>query len=90
MKGRATTFQFRKPFVDDTDLANTLKDGNDDIEELVSNAQKALDHWIGGLRALGVDMNSSKNYWYPIDFKMNAKGEWKYKKISQCSGSLCL
>ena len=27
-------------FVDDMDLANTLKDGNCDVEELVNNAQR--------------------------------------------------
>ena len=75
-------------FVDDTDLANTLKDGNCNVEELVNNTQAALDHWIGGLRASGADLNPSKSHWYLLDFKMNSRGEWKCKKISECPGSL--
>ena len=31
-------------FVDDTDLADTLQDGNCDVEELIRNTQAALDY----------------------------------------------
>ena len=77
-------------FVDDTGSVNTLQDDNHDVEELIVNTQSVLDHWVGGLRASGMDLNPTKSHWYLIDFKMNSKGEWKCKKISECPGSLHL
>ena len=44
----------------------------------------------GGLRASGADLNPAKSYWYLMDFKMNSKGDWKYKTMKDCPGSLCL
>ena len=75
-------------FVDDTDLVNTLEDGNYDINLLIQNTQKAIDMWIGGLRATGANINPTKSYWYLIDFKISESGVWSYKKINESPGNL--
>ena len=74
-------------FVDNADLVNTLKDGNHDIEDLITDTQMALDQWVRGLRTSGADLNPAKSHWYLTDFKMNSKGDWKYKTIRECPGS---
>ena len=67
-------------FVDDTDLVNTLEDGNYDIEELLERTQTTLNYWQGGLMATGGTLVPSKSYWSLIDFKCTPSGNWVYKK----------
>ena len=77
-------------FVDDTDIINTLEEGNYDIRQLIERTQKALNYWQGGLLATGGTLVPSKSYWYLIDFHCTPDGNWKYKTIEQSPGELKL
>ena len=77
-------------FVDDTDIVNTLEDGNFDYSELLRSTQEALDLWCGGLRATGGDLHPDKSFWYLVDFKPTRNGNWAYKRIEDCPGDLYL
>lgn len=75
-------------FIDDTDLVNTLPDGEYDINTLISSTQNALDLWKGGLLTTGGTLVPKKSCWYLIDFRCTANGNWVYKKISECPGEM--
>lgn len=77
-------------FVDDTDLINTLDFDNNDIEELLTDTQRALDAWQQGLLTTGGTLAPKKSYWYLIDFKCSPSGIWKYKSIQETPGILTL
>ena len=75
-------------FVDDTDLVNTLEDGNYNIEELLEKTQQALNYWQGGLLATGGTLVPAKSYWTLIDFKCSTEGNWTYRKQESMPGNL--
>jgi hypothetical protein len=51
--------------------------------------QSMLDHWEGGLHAMGGAIVPQKSYWYGIDFKWHkTKLKWEYKTITHLLGSL--
>ena len=75
-------------FVDDTDLVNN---SSTNPMELLSDMQRMINHWQGGLFATGGLLVPSKSYWYLVDFKWNeAKGTWQYKKNNDNPGTLVL
>ena len=77
-------------YVDDTDIINTLEEGNYDIQELIARTQTALNFWQGGLLATGGTLVPSKSYWYLVDFYCTKSGNWLYKTIEQTPGELKL
>lgn len=77
-------------FVDDTTLASTLEDGNNNLDELIEHTQNALNAWQGGLMATGGTLVPPKSYWFLIDFKCSQNGNWRYKTIAETPGKLFL
>ena len=74
-------------FVDDTDLVHTNPDPTVSNEELIAEAQQALNTWHGLIRATGGDLAPEKGYWYLIDMHWK-NGKWVYKTIADTPGDL--
>ena len=71
-------------FVDDTDLITMdMRDINMEADEIMSNMQDSIDRWEGGLRTTGGAIVPEKSWVYPIDFKFDGSGRWKYKTIEE-------
>jgi hypothetical protein len=64
-------------FVDDTDLIHANPDPTVTNEELIEEAQQALNTWHGLIRATGGDLAPEKSYWYLIDL------HWKNGRLSR-------
>jgi hypothetical protein len=56
-------------FVDDTDVIHSKDDVNTTGKTIAAEMQDVVDLWEGGIRATGGALESSKSYWYLIDFK---------------------
>jgi hypothetical protein len=73
-------------FVDDTDLiqtSNTLQS----TDELITEMQRSLNTWEGGLRATGGTIVPEKSHWYLVEFHWNS-GNWTYKSNRDAPGNL--
>ena len=66
-------------FVDDTDLIELEMDNDTrTLEEAVEAMQEAIHRWEGGLKATGGAIRPDKSWVYPIGFKFDNNGKWKY------------
>ena len=74
-------------FVDDTDLGICAAHLTEP-EQVVSEMQRSLDHWEGGLRATGGAIAPEKTFWYLLNYKWHADGSWSLKSESECPASL--
>ena len=75
-------------FVDDTDLIHTAKDGNNDPDEILSEAQDALTYWEGLIRATGGALSLKKSAYWLIHFKWKDSGGWEYATTDDVPGEL--
>lgn len=66
--------------VDDADLAESQVDVNATGPNNLVQAQKALDHWEGGIRATGGAIVPDKSHWYYVDFEWK-QGKWSYVRF---------
>ena len=64
-------------FVDDTDLVHTSSDPDLSTEDLIEEAQQALNTWHGLIRATGGDLAPEKGYWYLVELHWK-NGKWQY------------
>jgi hypothetical protein len=60
-------------YVDDTDIIAHLMNGDNDA---LTQMQRSLDLWAGGLAATGGQLEPAKTFWYHIMFKWN-EGMWR-------------
>ncbi len=74
-------------FVDDTDLIHA--NSNVSREELLQEAQAALNLWSGLLQATGGALAPEKSYWYHVEV-IYKDGKWQYAKIQDTPGELVL
>ena len=74
-------------FVDDTDLVHTSSDPDLSTEDLIEEAQQALNTWHGLIRATGGDLAPEKGYWYLVELHWK-NGKWQYRTIADCPGNL--
>lgn len=66
-------------FVDDTDLTQTdMRDHTISTLEVMTEMQRAIDRWEGGLKATGGAIRPDKSWVFPISFKFNQMGQWEY------------
>ena len=75
-------------FVDDTDLMQTARNWDENIESVIKEMQNALNLWEGLIKATGGALSVEKCCWWAIDFHWNADGTWRYKKAEEITGSL--
>ena len=68
--------------VDDADLVVSEPDANTSDDSTLLLAQKALDHWEGGVRCTGGAIVPAKSHWYNISFKWK-EGQWSYDEIDE-------
>ena len=68
--------------VDDADLVISETDANTTGDRTLQLAQKALDHWEGGVRCTGGAIVPAKSHWYYISFKW-IEGQWSYEDIDE-------
>ena len=76
-------------FVDDTDLVHTAKDVHTRGPEILTEMQRALDHWEGGLKATGGALVPEKSYWYLIDFIWTGE-KWRYATKIDIPGDISI
>jgi hypothetical protein len=76
-------------FVDDGDLVNIARTTEETGEEMINEMQKALECWIGTLRATGGDINATKSYSYVMDHKWT-DSKWTFRSIHQMPGCLTI
>jgi hypothetical protein len=65
-------------FVDDTDLVQTGKTGQETAQEVLVQMQAGIDLWGGLIKATGGAFSLKKSRWWLIDFKWNTDGTWSY------------
>ena len=76
-------------FVDDTDLIEAdLREGGITIEKTLDKMQQAINRWEGGLKATGGAIRPDKSWAYPIGFKFDSKGKWRYQKLEEIETNL--
>jgi hypothetical protein len=73
-------------YVDDTDIIAHLMDGDDDT---LTQMQRSLDLWAGGLAATGGQLEPAKTFWYHITFKWN-EGMWRYTSKDETPAQLTM
>jgi hypothetical protein len=77
-------------YVDDVDSIHAPLEG-ETLNDITAGMQRMLDTWTGGLHATGGMIESSKSYWYLIDFKWNRrKMSWEYKSIQETPATIYL
>ena len=74
-------------FVDDADFQTMAPTVDTPGEDLVPQAQEALDCWIGSLACTGGAINIDKSYWYLLDFKW-CTDHWEYRSREDMPGIL--
>jgi len=74
-------------FVDDTNLCVTHQ--SNQVEQVVSQKQKAVTYWEGLLQAMGGVLVLEKCFWYLVKFEL-MNNKWSYKKCNQVPGSISL
>ena len=75
-------------FVDDTDLIQTSKHQTQAFAEVLEEAQRALDWWVGLVRATGGALSVEKSRWWAVDFAWHEDGSWSYKHQAEIPGRL--
>ena len=73
--------------VDDADLVQTAKPGQQNFQDVAEQMQGALSAWEGGLKATSGAIVPEKSHWYLIDFAWE-KGNWRYKTITESPAKL--
>ena len=73
-------------FVDDTDLIQTAKEG-ENVDQVLNKMQKALNLWEGLIKNTGGALAVDKCRWWGIDFEWN-QGTWHYKTGDELYGEL--
>ena len=73
-------------FVDDTDLIQTAKEG-ENFDQVLNEMQKALNLWEGLIKNTGGALAVDKCRWWGIDFEWN-QGTWHYKTGDELYGEL--
>ena len=73
-------------FVDDTDLIQTSKDGQQ-FAEVNGKMQQAMDLWEGLIKNMGGALATDKCRWWGIDF-LWTEGKWRYKTKEELEGEL--
>jgi hypothetical protein len=69
-------------FVDDTDLIHANQDRSVPTQQVLTQAQEALNLWEGLLRATGGALAPEKSYWYLVEVT-RARGQWRYVREAQ-------
>ena len=64
-------------FVDDTDILQTTKMDSDDIYDVATYLQEAIEVWNGGISATGGALDPNKSYYSVFDFRWK-NGRWSY------------
>lgn len=78
-------------YVDDVDSIHAPIHRDHDTCSITAEMQRMLDTWAGGLDATGGMIESTKSYWYLIDFKWNTrKMTWEYKSVEETPATLYL
>ena len=71
-------------FVDDTDLITMdMRDTHREADGIMIEMQNSIDRWEGGLWTTGGAIVPEKSWVYPIDFKFDGTGKWKYKSVNE-------
>jgi hypothetical protein len=65
-------------FIDDTDLVQTGKTGQETAQEVLVQMQAGIDLWGGLIKAAGGAFSFKKSRWWLLDFKWNQDGMWSY------------
>ncbi len=76
-------------FMDDTNLIEMAKFPTNNIKNVISNMQRALDVWGGLIRATGGTLVLEKTFWYLIDFEWR-HGKWTYAGIDDLPATLTM
>jgi hypothetical protein len=74
-------------FVDDTDLVHTTASVDTTGDTVLSEMQKFVTHWEGGLRATGGALRVDKSCWYLIDF-IWSRNKWRYATKDDFPGDI--
>ena len=70
--------------VDDTDLIRErLFESTNDIDDTMQKMQKAIHTWEDLLKTTGDVIRPDKSFVYPISFKFDNKGRYKFKTTSK-------
>ena len=71
-------------YVDDTDLIQLdMRNTNNNSEDTLIKMQKAINRWEDGLKPTGGAIVPIKSWVYPIAFKFDNNGKWKYKSTEE-------
>jgi ribonuclease HI len=73
-------------FVDDTDLIQSNLN-QQEIEQVISDMQKSLNTWEGGLHATGGAIVPGKSFWTLAAFHWSG-GNWRYLKNNEAPGTI--
>ena len=74
-------------FVDDDQINQTAKDNTQPGEEVVPEAQRGLDSWVGYLSCTGGAINPEKSYWYLVDYLWTGT-RWRYRSAQEMPGEV--
>lgn len=78
-------------YVDDVDSIHSPNNPNISVPDITGDMQRMIDTWAGALYATGGMIESSKSYWYLIDFKWNQRQlKWEYKSIEETPATIYL
>ena len=76
-------------FVDDTDLIEAdLREEGQNLEDVMKKMQSAVNRWEGGLKTTGGAIRPDKSWAYPIGFKFDKNGKWRYQKLEEIQHEL--
>jgi hypothetical protein len=75
-------------FVDDTNLVQTDKAGNETGLEILAQMQLGVNLWEGIIDATGGALSVEKSRWWLIDFLWDDNEEYTYAKIADLLGEL--
>ena len=74
-------------FINDDQLNQTEKDNTQPGEEVVPEAQRGLDSWVGYLSCAGGTINPEKSYWYLVDYLWTGT-QWRYRSAQEMPGEV--
>jgi hypothetical protein len=75
-------------FIDDTNIIQTGKTGQEPAIEILAEAQQGINLWGGLNKATGGAFSLKKSRWWLLDFLWNEDGTWSYATNDELPGIL--